>query len=588
MQPLDALTIKHLARELDVKLSGGKISKIHQSHFHDLFLHCWVGGQARHQKLYVSIKPELAFCTLLDNTAFLSFPKQPQNFCLLLRKRLQNGCIERVEALEAERVINLHISNVNAIGQTVAYVLSLELMGKHSNIILVDAATGLIDGCAHGVSSTMSQHREVAPGLAYTEPPKPTKRPLAALTQQEWMAVLTAAGTDDAKTHAAFLAKTYAGFGQRILEQVFWVAPGPQAAHTLLHELMGGAHLAPCLGFGHVGDGIPQAFSLLDMTTAAPSVPSALVWQRCPSVCAMVAGYFLPVYGNRQFQQVHQQLAQIVANQLAKLDKRLAELEASLETEAIETLRHKGDALTAMLYQSAEVRPGGQKTIEACHPQTGEVMTIALDAKLNLSDNAQRYYRLFKKAQRRAEKNRAFLTQVVYQREFAEAQNDALNRAETLDDLQFIRQDLKAMGWFEARRSGGSSKKAEAQPALLTVTSSDGFSLVVGKNHVQNDWLLGKVARGHDVWVHVQHMPGAHVVVRTNKQAVPDQTLLEAAELAAWFSKAQHSTQVPVIYTEVKHVRKIPDSYPGHVTYTHEQEIVVSPSDALLGAAGSA
>lgn len=610
MQVLDALTLGHLSRELDVKLADGKVQKIQQSSYHEVLIQFWVGGEARYQKLFISIRPAFPFCALVEGVPELAFPKQPLNFCLLLRKYLMGARVEQVSALPFERVINLAFQTFNELGEPQRLLLSLELMGKQSNLLLIDRDTDLLVGCAHGVSAKMSRFREVAVGLPYEPPPCPDKPLLSELSQASFVAQLQhaqAAGQSSGESPAKVLTQHFRGMSQAVLAQVIALSTTPADAFDRFHQLIKGQDLVPCMA----NDG--QGFSLLNMAALQPEC-----WRPFPTINQLVATYGLGHWQRLFTQQKRQQLSQ----QWEQWSRRLAKQQALLvdrddELEA-ETFKACGDALTRVLFlptsPSISFDQDGLGHLSLTHPVSGQPLDVTIPTGVSLSDAAQRYYKQFKKSQRRRALVEAQRSQMQADQALLADIQVALSHAQTMTDLALVEADLVdfvakgPLGWrkteggdvehtehsAETRQSQGPRKpvskqkqhsKRGSKPTKSVLAapceqfvSSDGFVVWLGKSQLQNEHLLGKVAQPHDLWFHAHQLPGGHVVVKTNKQKVPDQTLLEAAQLAAYHSQARNSTKVNVVYTAVKYVRKVPSGHAGLVTYTHEHELTVSPA----------
>lgn len=564
MQPIDALTLHHFAGELDLKLADGKINKIQQASHQELLLHIWVGGEASRRKLYINIHPDYAFCALLDDTTFLTFPQKPPNFCMVLRKHLTAARIKRVATLPDERVLNLELDNYNELGQQVRLILSLELMGKNSNIILYDPDLNLILGCAHGVSEAMSRKREISIGYPYAPPPRPASPPMRLAAREAIINLIHQAKSSN-QAPEEVLTKAYSGVSRATLSDVFNYCSAPDAAYQVIQDLFLGVHLYPAVQ----RDG--SRFSLL------PFHQQESDWEAMGSLNGMIQMYFMTRLLENRIGLMRQRLRQVVRTQEKKLLKRQHELKHTDE-ESILFLKKAGDLL--MVAHSQQGSPLTNR-IELQDFETGAPVTLELDPQLSFAENAQLYYRRYKKARARQEmavQQEEDLNRLL---QFMQHLYTALDNASTMQELAAVREDLEEQGWL---RQESPPKKGGTRPVSkpLTVTSSDGFTIYIGQNGVQNDQIAGKLSRPDDIWLHAHLIPGSHVLVKANKQAVPDQTLLEAASLAAYFSKARGSANVPVVYTKAQYVRKIPNSYPGHVNYTHEQAIHVTPDPARI------
>jgi len=607
MQQLDAITLRALARELQTLLDNAKVSKVQHPSAHEFLITFW-GGPDRPEHLnllFIQLNPEAPFCALTDtkrrqDTALHSFEK-PTALCMLLRKQLHGASLKAVRTLPAERVLELVFENYNELGNKVRLVLSLELMGKHTNMLLYDEVQGVLLAVAHGVSEVMSQYRELAAGLPYAPPPKPPgKQLLSAMTEGDFLNFIAQKSPDEALSR--FLNANLAGFGQRMLEDSLALGSEPKAIFQRLNALENGEDLHPAISVNG------ERFTLVKQADAGQ-------WQALPNVNAMVGEYFTTHWRTMRVHRHRQQLTQILERQLKKLQQREKELEPGSADE-IQTLQATGDRLLAAV-SAREVPeyPSAQKgTVELLDYATGDPQKIAIDPSCGWVENAQIYYRRAKKAKARRDIYEQISAALHAEREYIDTLIQLVCQAETVADLTALEADVAQVGTFRLELNGkeapepvsgakaGSKKshknnlkdkkkaakgkpekqKSAAFGGVASFTSSDGLEILLGKSGQGNDAIVGKLSRTDDLWLHVHQMPGSHVLVRTGKGDVPDQSLLEAAMLAVHFSSARNSLNVPVIYTQSKFVRKIPHSYPGHVNYRQEQTVFITPEAEVV------
>ncbi len=580
MQALDAMTLRHLAAELDQLLAHAKVSKIQHPSAHEFLLTFWGGRADRgtRNQLYLNLHPQFSVCTLLDRKEKTNFIRQdfskPTTFCMLLRKHLGSANLLSINTLPGERVLNLTFDNLNELGNRVRLVLSLELMGKHSNMILYDELEESILGVAHGVGEHQSQFRELAAGLPYLPPPQPVKkRPIPTLDPADLTRIL---GSADPTRWPELLVNTLEGLGTRMAEDIVQLSQSTTEVYHWLTTLYQGQNLAPAIYCDHT------RFRLLPIPPEG-----SLLWVEQPSVVQMVHDYFTHLIRTTRLTQQHQALEKILTTQYQRLIKRETELTPP-ESSVTQDLQHQGDLLLAAL--SAGRLPSVPKKgqVKVQDYLTNALRTIEIDPSLSWVDNAQLYYRRAKKTKARQD---AFLQQ-------QEAlQNDKLhlqelllrlNQAENLEDLKAVRREMEDTGLVkrhEQEKTTKSKPSGAELSGIRALQSSDGFPLLVGRSGQGNADLVGKIARGEDLWLHVHQMPGSHVLIKTDRKTVeeiPKQTLLEAANLAVYYSAGREGKNVPVIYTQCKYVRKIPGSYPGHVNYYHEKTVFITPEPDLL------
>jgi predicted ribosome quality control (RQC) complex YloA/Tae2 family protein len=582
MQQLDAITLKALAAEAQSLLDNAKVSKVQHPSAHEFLITFWGGpprrtAQGENRDLfYIHLNPEMPFCVLTDTrhrqeTALHTFSK-PTALCMLLRKHMNGANLVAVRTLPAERVLDLVFENFNELGNRVRLVLSLELMGKHSNMMLYDEVQGLILAVAHGVSEQMSSHRELAPGLPYAPPPRPAgKRMLSELTTEDFLMLWQQKPEEESTT--TWLNRHLAGFGQRMLEDVLSSQAVPRQIYQALVGLENGEHLQPAINREK------DRFTL-----AAPEADSG--WKDYTSINTLVADYFLGHLRDVRLKRKRQQLAQLLTQQEKKLQRREKELVPVSEDE-IAALQNTGDRLLAGLStgELPAAIPAHPGRVTLTHYETGEPWEIEIDPSCGWVENAQVYYRQAKKAKARRDAWQQMSAQLHAEQDYLRELRQMIAQAESLKELDALEIELAAAGFGRQKELGeASGKKREAElTGVMNLRSSDGLEILVGKSGQGNEAIVGKLSRPEDLWLHVHQMPGSHVLVRCGRgDAVPDQTLLEAATLAVYYSSARESLNVPVIYTQAKFVRKIPGSYPGHVNYRQEQTVFISPDSALV------
>jgi predicted ribosome quality control (RQC) complex YloA/Tae2 family protein len=576
MQQLDAITLKNLATELQSLLDNAKVSKVQHPSAHEFLITFW-GGPARprgQDLFYIHLNPEMPFCTLTDNrhrqeTALHTFDK-PTALCMLLRKHLNGANVSAVRALPAERVLEVVFENFNELGNRVRLVLSLELMGKHTNMLLYDEIQGVILAVAHGVGEHMSSLRELAPGLPYAAPPVARdKRQLASMTIADFTALWEQKPADESAVQ--WLNRRVAGVGQRMASDVLALNNEPRKLYHCLEDLEAGRHLSPAIS----EDG--ERFTLLS--------PPIDRWIPKDSVNRLITDYFLPRLRTIRLKRRKQQLDLILEQHTKKLQKKEKELVPIADTE-IDALQAAGDRLLAAM--SAREVPstptGHQGRITLSRYEDGTPWEIEIDPSVGWVENAQTYYRRARKAKARREVHQQMSAELANEQAYIADLRQLVGHADSLKDLNAIEADMTVAGFskkgWEAAPTG--KGKSMETTGVMSLRSSDGLEVLIGKSAQGNEAIVGKLSKPDDLWLHVHQMPGSHILVRCGREPVPDQTLLEASTLAVWYSSASQSLNVPVVYTQAKFVRKIPNSYPGHVNYRQEQTVFITPEPALV------
>lgn len=574
MQALDAVTLKHLAAEYRTLLIGSalgaKVSKIQHLGKDEFVITFWGGPPRAGNLLYINLSPEFAFCALLEGRQdfFADEFDKPTSFCMLLRKHLGGANVVDIRTLPGERVINFVLENHNELGNKVRLVLSLELMGKHTNMILYDDVQESILGVAHGVSEQMSQYRELAAGLTYAPPPEPLgKRFLGETPESLFVQELTDIPPTDWPRHVSEL---FYGWGRQMVSDATRQTGTPAGLYRLLRALEAGEASHP----GISTDG--KTFSLLARGG----------WENADSVNTMVGQYFSSHVRQKRVAKLRQRLLQAVQQQEKRREKRSLDVTPVDEAE-ISRLQALGDRLIAA-YSTRELPSSPVGGVLCLMDYDGETeLSFEIDPSLGWMDNAQTYYRRAKKARARQAAYNEMRDRLEAEHAYHAELRLLIDQADSLATLRQLEEELFATGYLKGKASAKKpdSKKQEKTDELSGIesfTSSDGLTLLVGKSGEGNGKLVGKLARPEDWWLHVHLMPGSHVLIKSDHGDIPNQTLLEAANLAVYFSSARHSLNVPVIYTESRYVRKIPGSYPGHVNYRNERTVFITPDPDVL------
>ena len=615
MQHLDALTLHHVAAELNQTLQGDRIQRVQHLSHSEFVLVLRRGqrsdtDQKQAGRFYITIQPMFPACCLTSAEALKTFVRPvfqtPTGFCMLLRKHLMGARIRSVETLPGERVLNLHLENTNAIGNRVLLMLSLELMGRHSNLLLVDSLEDQIVGCAHPVTEQMSRYREVAPHMAYLPPPRPEGKSLIfEATESELMRDLgELAGIDPASAPVA-------GW-QRACETLYWGLNRAQWA--LLFEPIKTLHPLPSVGqvaetivatlqrwitepAAHPAIRADRAGMTLDHTLAdGPSgltqdPEETVVWHPMPSVTAMMTAYVSHHVARLASESFRRRLNQALSRQSEKLDERLSHLQP-VDAAVLDGFRTTGNLLLNA-YSRGELtgrHPHGREVLVS-DIATQESHRIAVDPTRSWTENAQQYFKKAKKQVQRAAVYETTRQQLSGRQQYLNELTVMVLQARSLEELTALEADMMGTGLLKAPKQkagrAGRTGRSEQTSGVRVLSAADGTPICVGRSAQANAWLSGKGSHAEDIWVHVQQMPGAHVVIRTrNTAGVADATLLAAGMLAVFFSSARHGHQVPVVWTRVRQVRHIPDSYPGHVTYRQEQVFFVTPDPGILAAMG--
>ena len=569
--PMDGLTIGFAAREMNALLAGGRIDKITQPE-KDTVILVIRAGNANH-RLLLCASPNNARCHLTAQS--FANPLEPPMFCMLLRKQLMGGRVLSIRQIGGDRVVYIDMDVVDELGDHVLRRLILEVMGRHSNLMLVDGEGKILDAARH-VSADMSRVRQVQPGLPYLPPPGQDKLDPAELTAEELLEKLAAQG--DAPLHKA-LAACVSGLSNPAAKELAYrvLSPGSDKADDLADAA---ARLADFLrrlpdkadprvlmdDAGEPLDVFPYPYfsQLLDRQKVYPTVSEAL------------EKYFGARDRKDRINQKSASMVKLLKGQIERCEKKLAQQEEDLAGAAkMEEYRLMGELINANLWQLH--KGPTQVELPNFYDENGGTMVVPLDNQLTPAQNAQRYFKRYQKARSAREMAAEQRVKTLAELDYLEGQLLDVGKCVGESELEEIRKELTRAGYI---RHSQSRKQQRALPGSKPYhyRSSDGIDIFVGKNAAQNDRLTTS-ARPDEIWLHAKDMPGSHVIVRQEGE-LPDQTLKEAAILAAWYSKGQRSSSVPIDYTLRKYVKKPGGAAPGMVIYTHQHTLYMTVSEA--------
>lgn len=592
----DSSALTAVAMEIRSALLGGRVDRVLQPEPETLVLLLY--GRGRNHRLLLSAHARNARVQLTRQEK--PNPPHPPNFCMLLRKHLAGARLALVEQVGRDRILHLGFDASDELGNPVRLTLVAEVMGKHSNVILLGPEGRIIDAIRR-VSEAVNRYRELLPGLAYVPPPAPDKLDPAALDPAALAARLTAAAGQP--VWQALLAAVD-GLGPLAARDICaraGVAPGGREAAAAAPALAAAvvAHAAAVDG----GDFSPvllldAAGAVTDFAAVAPvSVPGTA--RPYETVSALCDAFFSQREEAERFAGRRAALARRLGSEIDRCRRKLAlQQEAQARAEGAEEYRRAAELLTAQLHAV----PRGAATAELVdyYDPAGASIRVDLDPALTPQANAQAYWRRYQKARSGREQIAAQMAATADELAYLEQVEAALQEAGSLPDLEEVRAELAAEGYLPApvpgkgdrrRRPGGGpaadKRTAAGGGAPLVVRSGDGLEIWVGRNNRQNDYLTLRLAAPTDLWLHTQKIPGSHVIVRLPPgEPVPERTLQEAALLAAYHSRARGSGQVPVDYTLRKHVRKPAGARPGMVIYDNQRTLYVTPDPEALPSGG--
>lgn len=571
---LDGIVTRAIVHELQACV-GARINKIHQPSNNDIVIH--FRGHLGSRRLLLSANPTYPRVHFTESS-FLN-PQEAPMFCMLLRKHCEGGMVEAVSQVGLERIIHIDIRQRDELGDVAAKRIVIELMGRHSNIILLDANGTQLDGIHH-VTPAISSYRVVMPGFSYTEPPQQHKTNPLETKREEFMTRLQGSMEPEAP---GWLVEAFSGLSpliareitERAAQQQAEAADGEalwQAFSTVMEEVRS-FNFSPVTGENSKGKSI---FSAVDLMQITPGTKQAY-----DSMSECMEAYYGEKAERDTVKQKVSDLLRFLQNERNKNIKKLANLKDDQnDAQGAEKFKIWGELLLPSLH---EIRKG-DKEVELVnyYDENQSLITIPLDPLLTPSENAQRYFKRYNKFKNSlavideqlkiTHEELAYMEEVLQQLSFA-----------SMNDIEEIREELVQQGYLRDRsRKNGKKKKKNDRPTLHVYTSSEGIEIYVGKNNLQNEYITNRLGGPNETWLHTKDIPGSHVLIRA--ASFGEDTLSEAAQLAAYFSQAKESSSVPVDCTLIRHVRKPNGSKPGFVIYDHQRTLIVNPDEAKVKA----
>ena len=583
----DSLALHLVTDELRHTILNGTIRHIEQLNPHSIVLK--ISQSTKTHFLLVSTHSVHARTHLIERP-----PKgqSRSHFADFLMKHVLRGKLTAVEQVGLDRVLKLTIAPKSDILETSPKSIIAEFMGKHSNIILIDEESGNILESIKHIDETMSRYREVLPGLTYTPPPQQDKWHPLKLDRDAFVSLI-----ENRKVGWRFLFNQIDGLSPTLAKEIIARASDSATPANLWEAYQ---QVVACF---QLDRNRPQVLIEADNSAQQPQLEdkanshaylsegdkvvavSALKLVQFPNtrsrlfetMSEALSAYYDAVTRDEAMQSERNMLRQVLDKMSAALDRKQVSLRQDLaNAEQAEDYRIKGELLTANLHHVQR----GQTAIQVQNYYSPDLsaLSIELDPQLSPSENAQQYFRRYTKAKRGVSVIYQLIADNEAEQEVLQVYVSEVEEAKGLKELRTIRSEFVKKGWIQENKRH--SKQSESAGAFRKYISPDGFQIYVGRNSKENDLLLRRVASSRDMWLHTKQIHGSHVVIRNpeNKPGIPMPTLLKAAQIAAFFSKAQHSSYVPVDYTWFRYVVKPKGTVPGFVNYTHEKTLHVEPS----------
>lgn len=564
----DGITIANIVHELNRNLLDGRINKIAQPETDELLLTIKTPGGQRRLSISASASLPLIYLTEGNKPSPMTAP----NFCMLLRKHINNGRITKIWQPKLERIIHFEIEHLDELGDLCKKELIVEIMGKHSNIIFCNEDGTIIDSIKH-VSSQMSSVREVLPGRTYFIPDTMEKSDPLSVSFAEFQRVLTEKPMPLSKA----VYTSFTGISPVVAEEICYLSgidssltPRELSEDLLTHlyrqftlyfEEVTAGHFSPAIYY-HGAE--PKEFSALPLTHF-----SQYIRKEYDSISRLLEDYYAEKNTLTRIRQKSVDLRRVVQTALERNRKKY-DLQAKQlrDTENREKFKVYGELIHTYGYN---LEPGAKK-LEALNYYTNEMITIPLGSTKTPQENALKYFEKYNKQKRTFEALTSLIEETRDDISYLESVSNALDIALSEDDLTQIKEELIESGYIRRKFT---KKKVKITSKPFHYLSSDGYHIYVGKNNLQNEELTFHFASGNDWWFHAKGIPGSHVIVKTNGEELPDRTFEEAGKLAAYYSKNRGSEKIEIDYIEKKHVKKPKGGKPGFVVYYTNYSLMI-------------
>lgn len=574
----DGVMMHYVKEEIKSVALDARVSQIHQPNRDELVIA--LRTKNGNKKLLVSSRANSPRICFTEHS--IENPATPPMLCMLLRKRLGGAKLVDVRQIELERIMFLDFIATNELGDKVKLTLCVEIMGKYSNIILIDENDNIVDALKR-VDFTMSTQRLVLPNIKYELPPK-----------QDKLCILECSGRDIVEK--AINAPAEMRLSKALLSAMQGVSPiitreleyvvGVDSNRELtvidklkliekvdkLKEYIVSGEKSPTMMIKP--EGKPFDISFMDIMQYGEMASK----KRFLDFSTLLDSFYYERDKAERMKVKGQDLLRLCSNIQDKLCRKIAVQEKELKDSLNrDKLRKKGDLLQANMYKMVR----GQSFIDVeDYYDNNKIVRIKLSPTLNPSQNVQKYYKDYRRAKTREEMLTVQIVKAKAELQYISAVQESLGRAESERELTEIRQELVDEGYLKNRNPKGRNKALKLLPPK-EYTSSDGFTIYVGRNNKQNDKLTLKTARNYDMWLHTKDIPGSHVIIVSDNREITDTAILEAASLAAYNSKAKESDNVPVDYTIVKNVSKPSGAKPGMVIYVNNKTVYVTPKESI-------
>ncbi len=572
---LDGAFLRHVKKELEESIINCKVDKIYQPSRDELIL--TMRSREGAKKLLISARANSPRINITSSTP--ENPKTPPMLCMLLRKRLSGARLRDIRQIDLERLLLLDFEGTNELGDTVMMTLAVEIMGQYSNIVFIDGEGVIIDAVKR-VDVTMSSQRLILPGMKYEMPPKQDKLCVLENDADDIIKAVQALPKNTLLSKA--LLSVIQGVSPIICRELEYLTGRGRDVFSqeLDEELITRLRFFLKRMISAIREQSGEPYIIIDPAKKPidftfmdiQQYGSGRAFKECGSFCELLDRYYSRRDAMETIRQRSEDLNKLMNNAASRLIKKIYiqkdELAACADREHY---RICGDIIQANLYR---IKKGDSQLVAENFYDNMSEITIPLEPALSAAANSQRYYKSYQKAKNAEQVLKIQIQKAEEELDYVSSVLDSLSRAESVRELNEIRTELSEQGYI---RSRGKKQKSEAALPPLEFTSPTGFRILVGRNNKQNDRLTLKQSDKNDIWFHTKDIPGSHTVIVTGGKEPDEATILFAASLAAYHSKAREAGKVPVDYTKIRYVSKPQGSKPGMVIYVNQKTLFVEP-----------
>lgn len=558
----DGIAVRALARELDETLAGTRIEKIYQPEKDELIFH--VRGKEGKLKVYASSNNAHPGIFLTESG--YDNPVNPPGFCMMLRKLIQGGRIVSVRQKDTERIIEVTVSSRDELGVETEKKLIVEIMGKYSNVTLLHES-GKIAGSLKRITPDMDRARQVLPGMMYEYPPRQKKIPFTEVTARD-IEAMCGESAESGKPLPDVILSDVGGLSPAAAREA--AMPGtPDEVFSKIEEMrerVSEGDITPVVYEDQ--NGKPKDFHVIRID----EYENLYNRKDFDTVSAAAEYYYTHREQSNRINQKSAAIRSAVNKALKKQRLKKQRLSEDLmKAKDDGKYRLYGELVTANIHL---IKPGASEATVTNY-YDGSELTIPLDERYSAAKNAQIFFKKYSKSRTALKEKSRQLKETDANIEYLLSVKEFADEAETVEDIERIRDELEESGFVRRQKHPGTKKKDVPHP--YSYRTSDGFEVLAGRNNRENDYLTFRTAGRNDIWFHTKDIPGSHVILFLKGRKATDRAIFEAASIAAYHSKGRNSENVPVDYTEVRYVKKPGGAKPGMVIFTDNHTVYVTP-----------